>query len=62
MNNFSLDESSEPLTSPDVAEGVGVDRLGVDGRDDGFEPCGVAVAGGRPDDGAAAAMLTVLGD
>lgn len=56
MNSFNLDESSVPLISVAAVVG-GVDRLGVVGREDGFEPCGVAVVEGTPDDGAA--MLTV---
>ena len=63
INSFSLDESSGPLTSVVVAaEGSGVERLGVDGRDDGLEACGVVVDEvdeGPPDDAAAEAMLTV---
>ena len=57
MNSFSLDESSAPLISVAAVVG-GVDRLGVVGREDGFEPCGVAVVEGTPDDEAAAAILT----
>jgi len=58
MNSFSLDESSAPPLISVAAEVGGVDRLGVVGRDDGFEPCGVVVAEGSSDDGAAKAMLT----
>ena len=58
MNSFSLDESSAPPLISVAAEVGGVDRLGVVGREDGFEPCGVVVAEGSSDDGAAKAMLT----
>jgi hypothetical protein len=57
MNSFSLDESSPLALSSVAAEVGGVDRFGVLGRDDGFEPCGVVVVEGTPDDGAAEAML-----
>lgn len=60
MNSLSLDESSEPLIWVSVEVGVGVDRFGVDGREGGFEPCGVVVVEGSPEDGAAEAMLTVF--
>jgi len=59
MNSLSLDESSEPLIWVSAEVGAGVDKLGVDGREGGFEPCGVVVVEGRPEDGAAEAMLTV---
>jgi len=59
INSLSLDESSEPLIWVSAEPGAGVDRFGVDGREEGFEPCGVVVAEGYSDDGAAAAMLAV---